>query len=122
MGLFSQLAEAVLSGFGDGSSPQGKLAQGVLDQLRRDGGGGLSTFAEKFHANGLGSIIQSWIGTGANQPITPQQLEGTVGSNWISELAEKAGMSPEAVKTQLADVLPKIVDRLTPDGKLHDVA
>ena len=96
MGLFNELAQAVLRGFGDQSSPQGKLAQGLLDHLQTNGGGGLSSLADMFSAKGLGSVVQSWIGTGANQPITPQQLEGAVGSDWITQLAEKAGLPPDA--------------------------
>jgi uncharacterized protein YidB (DUF937 family) len=122
MSLFGDLVGAVLSGFGDASSSQGKLAQGVLDKLQSNEGGGLSAFAQLFQAKGLGSIVQSWIGTGTNQPITPQQLESAVGSDWIAQLAGHAGLSSEAVSSQLAEVLPKIVDRLTPSGKLPDVA
>jgi uncharacterized protein YidB (DUF937 family) len=122
MSFFRSLVNAVLAGFGDAGSPQAKLAQGVLDKLQSNDGGGLSAFAQLFHANGLGSIVQSWIGTGANEPITSQQLESAVGSDWIAQLAERAGVSSETVKTQLVEVLPKIVDRLTPSGKLPDVA
>ena len=122
MSLFSNLVEAVLTGFGGASSPQGKLAQGVLEKLQSNEGGGLSAFAQSLQAKGLGSIVQSWIGTGANQPITPQQLESAVGSDWITQLAGHSGLSSEAVSTHLAEILPKIVDRLTPSGKLPDIA
>jgi len=69
-------------------------------------------------SKGLGQVVQSWIGTGSNQPISPDQLKRALDSDWIQQLASHVGVSPEVISSHLSEILPKIVDRLTPDGQL----
>lgn len=80
--------------------------------------GGIAGLAAKFQEHGLGPIVQSWIGTGQNQPIEPEQIDKAVGGDLISELAAKAGISPEELKKKLAEFLPGAIDKATPEGKL----
>jgi uncharacterized protein YidB (DUF937 family) len=81
-------------------------------------GGGLNTLVQQFEQAGLGHMIQSWIGTGPNPPISPAQLQQVLGSGQLQALATKLGLSPEAVTSQLSQVLPHLVDGLTPNGQL----
>jgi uncharacterized protein YidB (DUF937 family) len=102
------------------ASPMQTLLPSVLEMLGR--GGGLNSLVRSFEQNGLGNIISSWIGTGQNMPVSPAQVETGLGSERIGELAEKSGLSPETVKTQLSEALPHLIDSLTPAGHTGDTA
>jgi uncharacterized protein YidB (DUF937 family) len=117
MGLFTTLAEMVVTGFGNPDSTQAKLANAVVKKFQTNDGGGLSALLQQLEAKGLGQVAQSWIGTGNNLPISAEQIENALGSEQIQQLAAKVGVSPDVIKSHLAEILPKIVDRLTPDGK-----
>ncbi|WP_036258846.1 YidB family protein [Methylocapsa aurea] len=80
--------------------------------------GGLEGLVAKFQEKGLAPIIQSWISTGANQPIAADQVQQAVGHDLIKELAAKAGLTPEELSAKLAEILPQAVDKLTPTGKV----
>jgi len=81
--------------------------------------GGVKGIVDQFQKNGLGPTVQSWVGTGENQPISPAQVHQALGSNTVKELAAKLGIPPEEMAAKLADILPKAVDKLTPDGTVH---
>lgn len=95
---------------------QSSLVSVVLSML--EGGGGIQGLAEKFNANGLGNVVQSWISTGRNLPVSPEQVTNVLGSDKINEVAGRAGISPEQASTGLSQVLPEIVNRLTPNGEV----
>jgi uncharacterized protein YidB (DUF937 family) len=118
MALFSTLAEMVLTGFGNPDSTQAKLANAVIKRFQTNEGGGLTAVLQQLEAKGLGQVAQSWVGTGANLPISPEQLKTALGSDWLQQVAAKLGVSPEVLSSHLSEILPKIVDRLTPDGQL----
>lgn len=118
MGLFTTLAEMVVSGFGNPDSTQAKLASAIVKRFQTNDGGGLSELLQKLEEKGLGQVAQSWVGTGANQSISPEQLKNALGSEWIQQLAAHLGVSPEVISSHLSEILPKIVDRLTPDGRV----
>jgi uncharacterized protein YidB (DUF937 family) len=80
--------------------------------------GGVSGLVAKFQEKGFGPIVQSWVSTGENKPIEPEQISQAVGPDFIGELAAKAGMTPEELKKKLAEILPTAVDKLTPEGKV----
>jgi uncharacterized protein YidB (DUF937 family) len=118
MGLFTSLAEMVVTGFGNPDSTQAKLASAVVKRFQTNDGGGLTAILQQMEAKGLGQVAQSWVGTGANQPITPDQLKSALGADWIQQLAARVGVSPDVISSHLSEILPKIVDRLTPDGQV----
>ncbi len=92
------------------------LVTAANDLIEKNGGiGGL---AQKFQQQGLAPIIQSWISTGENQPIAPEQVQHAVGSDLLQELAAKAGLTSEELSKKLAEFLPTAIDKLTPSGKL----
>ena len=89
-----------------------------------DGGlaGGLGDLISKFQKAGHGSTIDSWIGSGANQPIQPGQIGGALGQSTISDLAKQAGINEQDLLNGLAKALPGLVDKLTPNGRLPTAA
>src|SRR5690242_15543283 len=78
--------------------------------------GGLSGIVEQLKAKGLGDTVKSWVGTGPNLPISPDQLHQALGSDTVTQLAAKVGMTPQELSTRLSTVLPEIVDKMTPAG------
>lgn len=85
-----------------------------------DGGllGGLGGLLEKFQQSGQGNVINSWIGNGQNQPIQPGQLGQVLGQDTLNNLAQKAGINSNDLLGQLAQHLPEIINKLTPNGRL----
>ncbi len=84
--------------------------------------GGLQGVVDQFQKQGLGGIVNSWIGTGENQAVTAEQITKTVGTDQLQEMAKEAGVEPAVLAGQLAEHLPTAIDKVTPDGKLPDVA
>lgn len=80
--------------------------------------GGLGGLLEKFRQGGFEDVIRSWIGTGANKPIAPNQLRQALGPETVDHLARETGMPREDLLSQLSRLLPDVIDKLTPDGKL----
>jgi uncharacterized protein YidB (DUF937 family) len=122
MSFFDSLLNTVMSGFGGNSGVTGALAKELLSGFQQNSGAGLSDLVEQLSKKGLGNIVQSWVGTGPNQSVTPDQLSQAMDPGMLQQLAGKLGISPDVLTGHLADILPKIVDRLTPDGKLPDTA
>jgi uncharacterized protein YidB (DUF937 family) len=71
---------------------------------------------------GLREAANSWVGTGPNAPVQPGQLGGALGQKTVSDLARQAGLSEDELLTQLSRVLPGLVDKLTPNGRLPTLA
>jgi uncharacterized protein YidB (DUF937 family) len=80
--------------------------------------GGLAGLLQSFQQGGLGHLVQSWVGTGQNLPVSPDQLRNTLGSDWISRITQAAGLPQSEVEQHLATLLPQVVDHLTPNGQL----
>ena len=87
---------------------------------QRSGGllGGLRELIQKFQNGGEAETVDSWIGQGQNAPIQPGRLRSVLGRQTISDLMRHTGLTEQELLTQLAKVLPNIVDNLTPDGRL----
>ncbi len=119
MGLMDQLGQAV-GGMMGGQSGQNPLLQAITGLLGKDSGiGGLAGLVQAFQKNGLGELVNSWVGTGQNLPATPSQIEQGLGSDLLKQLAGKAGLSSGAASSQLAGLLPDLIDKLTPNGKVE---
>jgi uncharacterized protein YidB (DUF937 family) len=80
--------------------------------------GGLQGMVSEFERNGLGATVQSWVGTGANQPISPDDVHKVFGPDLLQQLAAKSGLSMQEVAQKLAQVLPQAVDHMTPGGTI----
>jgi uncharacterized protein YidB (DUF937 family) len=80
--------------------------------------GGVGGLVGAFEKSGLGGVASSWVGTGANQPVTPQQVQTGLGSDAISSMAAKLGVSPDIASGVLSQLLPHVVDHMTPGGQV----
>lgn len=127
MGLLDTVAGMLTGGGSSGQSGgQAALLQALLGMLAGSGqggdpGGGLAGLVTKFQQGGLGDVVGSWVGTGQNLPISPEQLQQVLGPE-LAGLAEKFGFSPGDAGGQLSQLLPQVVDGLTPNGRLPDAA
>lgn len=113
MGLFDSVAGAVLGKLG---GEQGGMAQIAMEMLNQNGG--LSGVLEKFKAGGLAEQAASWVGKGENLPISADQISSILGSGAIAEMAAKFGITPEVLSSQIAQHLPSVVDKMTPNGEV----
>ena len=113
MGLFDSVAGAVLGKLG---GEQGNMAQAAMEMFNQNGG--LSGILEKLKASGFAEQVASWVGTGENLPISAEQISSVLGSGAIAEMAAKFGITPEVLSSKIAQYLPVIVDKMTPDGEV----
>ena len=132
MGLLDSIL-GMVSGGQSGGGGNAALLNAVLGMLANSGQGGAGAGAAggplsglgglggligKFQQAGLGDVMSSWTGTGQNQPISPDQLHNTLGADLIGSLAGQLGMSHGDVASQLSQLLPQVIDRLTPNGQV----
>lgn len=120
MGFLDGLVSNALGGGGLGSllgteGQHGGLVQAVLGSQ-----GGLDGLLQRLQTGGLAGAVNSWIGTGANQPVTGQDVHAALPGDLLSELAGRAGIDPSQVTSGLAQVLPNLVDKLSPQGVLPE--
>lgn len=96
------------------------LAPVLMELLSGKGGGagGLGGLVEQLNQGGLGDIVQSWIGRGQNMPVSGGQLESALGSDVLGQLGGQLGMNGGQLGDLLAQTLPGLIDRMTPDGQL----
>ena len=123
MGGGQQQAGAAAGGGGMGSligmlasNPQ--MLQAITGMLSNDGGhGGLGGMMAKFQQAGLGDAVGSWVGHGENHAVSGDQVTSALGESTISDLAAKMGMSQGDAAGQLSSILPRLIDKLTPNGQ-----
>jgi len=82
--------------------------------------GGLQGLVQSFHDKGMGGLVSSWIATGPNPPVSADQIHQVLGSDQVNALAAKAGISPDIAGSAIAQLLPGLVDKLTPNGSVPD--
>ncbi len=113
MGLFDSVLGAVAGQL----QQQGGLTQ-VLGGLLANNSelGGLNGLTEKFNQAGLGNVISSWISRGENLPISADQIASVLGNGTLGNIASQLGIDPAQASGQLAQVLPGLIDKLTPNG------
>jgi|HubBroStandDraft_6_1064221.scaffolds.fasta_scaffold134571_2 uncharacterized protein YidB (DUF937 family) len=115
MGILDNLENMAMSKVA-GSNPE---AAGVL-QMIQNHPGGINGLVQAFHDNGMGAVVNSWVGGGANQAITPDQIQKVLGSGPVQALAQKLGVSPEQASSTLSQLLPTLMDKLTPNGAVPE--
>ena len=117
MGLLDNLEnQAVTSLLGGSSSP---LAASILQMIQNQPGG-LSGLVQSFHDKGLGGLVSAWVSTGPNPPMTTDQVHQALGSDKVKELAAAAGIAPDMANSAIAQWLPGIIDKLTPNGEVPE--
>ena len=119
MGLLDSILGAVSgqSGASGEANPLIGILGGLLTQS-----GGLQGLASKFAQSGQGNAFQSWVGMGENQPISSNQIQNALGSEQVKAIATRMGVDPNQASQFLAEYLPKVVDKLTPEGKVDPAA
>ena len=114
-----QLGQAAGVAMG-GQAAQNPLLQLVTSVLGQNSSvGGLAGLVPSFQKAGLGDIVNSWVGTGKNMPVTPDQIKQGLRGDVLNQLAGKAGVSPDAASTQLSSLLPDVIDKVMPSGKIE---
>lgn len=113
MGLFDNIAGKVIGKLGadDGQNAMLQAAVKLFNEY-----GGINGILEKFRAGGFGAEADSWVGTGPNLPITPAQIVQVLGQPTLDDIAARVGRPSAEISSKLAEYLPKVIDRLTPDG------
>ena len=123
MGLLDSLLGQMMGGTMGGAQPTGAQAQNpllqiVLQMLQQNGG--LSGMLGKMQQAGYGQQAQSWIGTGQNMPIDAGALSQIFGQGELGQVAQQLGISHEEASGSLAQMLPNVVDEMTPEGQIPD--
>lgn len=117
MGLFDTLAKNALGSMLGGSSKQDPAAMlsGLLSEA-----GGIEGLMSQFQSAGFSSQFASWVSTGENQPLSEDQMQSAIGAEALQGLASKLGMNTGTVLPLLAQFLPQVIDKLTPQGQIAD--
>ena len=117
MGIFDEFGKVIGDNQGGqaASGGQSALLQSLAGLLA---GGGLDGLVKSFQQKGLGDIIGSWVSTGPNLPVSPDQVSNALGPDRLGQIARQTGIDPGAISGQLAKMLPGVVDQLTPSGQL----
>jgi uncharacterized protein YidB (DUF937 family) len=114
-GFFGQALGSLLGNSGAAAGLPGLLTQ-IVGSGEGAPGGGLPALLQQFEAAGLGEQVKSWVGTGANLPISAEQVAAAIPADKLQGWAQQLGVPPEAVSGLLAKVLPHAVDQATPAG------
>jgi uncharacterized protein YidB (DUF937 family) len=105
-------------------APSPGMAQVLTQLLAGQGygnqGGGLGGLLDQFRQAGLGHVADSWVSTGRNQPVAPEQLERVFGRERVEDMAQDAGMPTDGFLSQLSQHLPRVVDGMTPNGQVPE--
>jgi len=124
--LLALLASRYMTGGGQKDAPAADAPR-ILDMPKAgsaqeaspgsvlDGLGGL---IEQFQKKGLGDVVDSWVNRGTNKGVAPDQVSVALGGDVVNELSRRTGLSRDQVVAELARMLPNVVDKLTPDGRL----
>lgn len=131
-GALGDAVGGLMGGAGGAGNLQGMLG-GLMQQLDGAHGGGtnamLSTvmslvqqhggvegIVAKFQQGGLGDVVQSWVGTGANMPVSASQVQQVLGDSTIGNVASSLGVDPSQAGSSIASMLPQLINHLTPNG------
>lgn len=124
MGLLDSILGSVLGGGHSQNSGQAALINAVIQMLtnKGSGAGGLAGLVGALTQGGLGNAASSWVGTGRNLPVSAEQLQSALGGSrsggMLAQLAQQAGLSHGDAASGLSQILPGLVDNLTPDGQI----
>jgi uncharacterized protein YidB (DUF937 family) len=117
VGLLDNLENQAVTGLlGKSSNP---LATSILQMIQTQPGG-LQGLVQSFHEKGMGGLVSGWVSTGPNPPASADQIQRALGSDKVMQLAAAAGISPDAAGPAIAQLLPSIVDKLTPNGQVPE--
>lgn len=118
MGILGSIVKGVTGKSSDTTSSN--AMGGIIEMLTSGETGGIQGIIKKLTEGGLGNIVNSWISKEPNQTVEPSQLENALGSDLIGKFASKMGVSSSEASSHLSKLLPTVIDKLTPDGKLPE--
>ena len=115
------LLDSIMGMLGKGGGGKDVMSQ-LASMLTGKGGDGmgLSRLLEQFKGAGLGDKADSWVGTGENQPLTPDEVKKAIGDDRLATMSKQTGQSVGSLTTDLSKMIPAAVNKLTPDGKVPD--
>ena len=128
MGLLDSLIGAAAGSLSGGNQAQSnggvggidpQVLMGIVGALLNNAGG-LSGILSKLQQNGLGDAAASWVGTGQNQPVSPDALGGALGPDLMGMIASQLGSNQQQAAGTMADLLPGLIDKLTPQGQVPE--
>src|SRR5476649_2837234 len=118
MGLFDSLSDGLKGALGQAeAAAMPALISAVLAKTNL---GDMQGLLDKLQQSGLGPQVSSWLGDGKNIPITADQLRAALGNSQIQQLAASFGLPVDKVLASLAEHLPSIVDKMSPNGTLQE--
>ena len=113
MGLLDTIVGSVLGGNNANQGPLGSILGSLLASQ-----GGVGGLVQKMNQAGLGNVVSSWVGTGANQQVDPGQLGQVIGHDQVDQWSQQTGMSHDTILSELSKLLPHAVDQMTPAGQI----
>ncbi|WP_415036577.1 YidB family protein [Azonexus sp.] len=117
MGLLDQVVGNLAASALGGKGGDNGLFDIVLPLINKFPGG-IAGLVQAFQQGGLGDIVNSWVSTGKNLPVSGDQLTSVLGNDFMGGLAKQLGVGTQEASGNLASVLPGLIDQLTPDGQL----
>lgn len=115
------LLDSILGSMSNSNPGSGNpLLDAVMKLVNDPSHGGLPGLLQSFQQRGLGGIADSWVSTGQNLPISPDQLSQGLGRDKLGSLAQSLGMDQGELTSKLSELLPNVVDKLTPNGQVPD--
>lgn len=118
MGLFDQVLSAAENLSSNQGNQSASLFGSLTEIINSPQIGGVTGLVQAFENGGLGNIVKSWISTGQNLPISPEQIQAILGNEQIQNIASKLGISTDEIPAKLAEYMPQVIDKLTPNGAL----
>ncbi|MEI9893387.1 MAG: YidB family protein [Chthoniobacter sp.] len=115
MGLFDSLLSSVLGG-GDKTQMLTSLASSLIAD--HSSGQGLGGLIQQFESAGLGHLVQSWVGSGQNLPVSPEQIQQVLGNQFVQQFAQQHGIDLTTASATIARILPELVNHVTPNGQV----
>lgn len=120
MGLLDS-ALGMLGGQQQPDDPKARLLEAAAALLSSNSQvGGLQGLLDKFQQAGLGHVVGSWVGPGQNQPVSSEQVQQALGDDQLQQISAQTGLPPEQAASHLSDLLPGLIDRLTPNGEVPE--
>jgi uncharacterized protein YidB (DUF937 family) len=119
MGLLDELAGQIVGKMGAQKQDpvsHGAIMDGVLSMIERSGG--MAAIVQQLREKGLSEQVDSWIGTGANEAVSGDQIQDALGSEQVEAISRQAGIEPGHASAGLAQLLPQLIDQLTPGGSV----
>lgn len=115
MGLLDQVVGALAGAQSGGNNA---LLETVMKMLSDPQSGGLQGLVQSFQQGGLGEIVNSWVSTGQNLPVSAEQIQSVLGGSALGGIVSQLGMNSEQASGSLAAILPQLVDSMTPKGEI----